>query len=119
MLGTGGGAGAVAAQVAEGVELLDEAEAEAGLGGDEVAQSQLEGAVAHRVERAEGQGGGALVAGGGEDAGRAVAQGDNHGGQADAHAGRSDRLTRRALHGHSVCQASAAGIRPTASASTR
>src|SRR5690606_4318892 len=58
MLGTGGGAGAVAAQVAEGVELLDEAEAEAGLGGDEVAQSQLEGAVAHRVERAEGQGGG-------------------------------------------------------------
>ena len=49
------GQGRIAALVAEGVELLDIAELEACLGGDEGAQGQLEGALALRIERAEGQ----------------------------------------------------------------
>jgi len=45
----------LAALVAEGVELLDEAELEPGLAGNELAQRDLEGALALGVERAEGQ----------------------------------------------------------------
>ena len=42
---------AVAAAVAEGVELLDIAERHAGLFGDPGAQADLEGAVVDRIER--------------------------------------------------------------------
>ena len=48
--------GQVAARVAEGVELLDVAEIEAGLLGHQAPQRQLEGAVACGVERAGGEG---------------------------------------------------------------
>ncbi len=47
------GARRVAALVAEGVELLDVAEIEPSLGGDEGAHRQLEGAVGFRVEGSE------------------------------------------------------------------
>jgi hypothetical protein len=52
----GRGARRSAARVAEGVELFDEAEPKPGLCGHEVPQSAFEGAVAHGIERPEGQG---------------------------------------------------------------
>ena len=123
-LGARCGAGAGPTQVAEGVKLLDEAEAKAGLGRNEVAQRPFEGAVARGIERTEGQGGGRGLAGRGvsrrgQDAGLAVAQCDDDGRQADTDARLPLRLIVPRRHRYSVCQASAAGIRPTASARTR
>ncbi|MNI46887.1 hypothetical protein D3C73_1013740 [compost metagenome] len=127
LVGAGGGARRVAAQVAEGVELLDEAQGKAGLGRHEGAQGQFEGAVARGVERAEGQGRRAVGGMGGQDGGLAVPQGDDHRRQADPDAGLRGCRPRPPLRHasplrqplYSVCQASAPGRMPTASARTR
>src|SRR5580704_13255141 len=75
----------VPAAVAERIELLDIAEPQSRLFFYPGAQADLEGAVRHRVERAERQSG-ALVAvagGGGEDQGLVAFDRDDGGGQAD------------------------------------
>ena len=84
------GPGCVATLVAEGVELLDIAQLEPGLLGDEGPQTQLESAMALRIERAErqtGQGGGDIGDGvmrpNGQHHGLAVADGDDHGRKPD------------------------------------
>ena len=110
---SGCGAGGGAARIAEGVELFDEAQAEARLVGHEVAQSPFKRAVAHGIERAEGQGAGAVLGLGRQDHGPTVLQRHDDDRQADAHA-----LIRRSRHAYSVCQASSAGRRPTALART-
>gem|GEM_PF-66032 len=109
----GRGARHGAAGVAKGVELFDEAQTKAGLGRDEVAQGAFEGAVAHRIERAEGQKGVAVLGLGGQDDRLSVLQRHDDDRQAD-----KDTLTARLRHGYSVCQASSEGSRPTALART-
>ena len=76
----------MAAAVAERIELLDIADAQAGLLLDPGAQADLEGAVRQRIERAERQAGArlaALAVARHQDRGLPILHGDDRGGEAN------------------------------------